>query len=336
MRKRSLLVLVMAVAFVAISASAYAWVNPDLLMNHDDVEKIAAKPDWVILDCRGKKDYEKEHIPGAISIGSCRETLRDGTERALKPAELEKILGNAGISNDKHVVVYGDAKNIVHASVGFWILEYIGHDKVHFLDGGLTEWKAEGKPVTAEPKTLPPATFKAKVVPSRNATTEEILKIAKGETKGVQIIDSRTEKEYAGKDIRALRGGRIPNTTINVSHELTYDKRTGKILPEKFLEKFFGNLDKNKRTIGLCQTGSRSTLTYLQLRLMGFKDPANYDDSWIIYGSSIYPPYPIDNEQWINLEGLQKELPALKKEVEKYYDGSCNSGQHGLWNNCNS
>jgi thiosulfate/3-mercaptopyruvate sulfurtransferase len=318
MKGKTLLAMVMMVAFVAVSTYAYGWANPDLLMNPDDVEKVAAKPDWVILDCRGKEAYEKGHIPGAVVL-DCRKDLRDGTERVLKPAALEKILGNAGISNDKHVVVYGDAKQIVHASVGFWILEYIGHDKTHFFDGGLTEWKAAGKPVTTEPRTLPPATFKAHVVPSRYAPTEEILKIAKGETKSVQVIDARTEKEYNGKESRSLRGGHIPNTNINVSHELTYDKRTGKLLPEKFLEKFYGNLDKSKRTIGLCQTGSRSTLTYLQLRLMGFKDPANYDDSWIVYGNSIYPPYPVENEQWINLEGLVKmsaDIKKLKKEIE--------------------
>lgn len=319
------LVLVMVAVFMAVSANAYGWANSELLMNPDDVEKIAAKPDWVILDCRGKDAYGKEHIPEAIVL-DCRKDLRDGTERALKPTQLEKILGNAGISNDKHVVVYGDAKDIVHASVGFWIFEYLGHDNVHFLDGGLTAWKDAGKSVTAEPKTLSPATFKANPVPSRHASTEEILKIAKGETKGIQVIDARTEKEYAGKESRSLRGGRIPNTTINVSHELTYDKRTGKLLPDKFLGKFYGNLDKSKRTVGLCQTGSRSTLTYLQLRLMGFKDPANYDDSWIVYGNSVYPPYPVENEQWINLEGvvkmaadikkLQKELEDLKKELK--------------------
>ena len=317
--KGKTLVLMMIAVFMAISVNAYGWANPDLLMNPDDVEKIATKPDWVILDCRGKEAYGKEHIPGAIVL-DCRKDLRDGTERISKPAQLEKILGNAGISNDKHVVVYGDAKQIVHASVGFWILEYMGHDKAHFLDGGLTEWKAAGKPVTAEPKTLPPATFKANVVSSRYAPTEEMLKIAKGETKGIQVIDARTEKEYAGKESRSLRGGRIPNTTINASHDITYDKRTGKILPEKFLAgKFYGNLDKSKRTIGLCQTGSRSTLTYLQLRLLGFKDPANYDDSWIVYGSSVYPPYPVENEQWINMEGLVKmsaDIKKLKKEIE--------------------
>lgn len=325
MKKQSLIISFVVCLVILLYGYALAWVNPDLLMTPDDVEKVIGKTDWIILDCRDKKDYETEHVPGAIFLGSsCREALRDGTERVLKPEQLEKILGSAGISNDKHVVVYGDAKKIVHAAVGFWILEYLGHDKVHFLDGGMTGWKAAGKPVTKESVQPQPATFKAHVVPSRYASTEEILRIAKGDIKDIQLIDSRTEKEHKGKESRSLRGGFIPNTTINVSHELTYDKRTGKILPEKFLNKFFGSLDKNKRTIGYCQTGSRSTLIYLQLRLMGFKDVANYDDSWIVYGNSIYPPYPVANEQWINLEGIVKmeaDINKLKKEIEELKKG---------------
>ena len=42
----------------------------------------------------------------------------------------------------------------------------------------------------------------------------------------------------------------------------------------KTLQEKFASLDKTKRTIGYCQTGTRSTLTYLELRLLGFTDPA--------------------------------------------------------------
>ena len=139
---------------------------------------------------------------------------------------------------------------------------------------------------TAETK-LQKATFKAnpKTMKKRIATTEEVLKIAKGEIKEAQLIDSRTPGEYAGTDVRAKRGGRIPSCLLNISHTETFDKKTGMIKSMDELEKLFGKLDKNKRTIPYCQTGTRSTLTYLQFRLMGFKDVANYDDSWIIWGN---------------------------------------------------
>lgn len=320
MMKRSFFFLTI---FLLISASAFGaeYANPQLLVSPADVEKKAGA--WTIIDCRDEKAYAAGHIPGAISLGgACGKVLRDATLRVRKTGELEKMLGSAGVSMDKPVVVYADAKLITSASVAFWVFEYLGQDKVYFLNGGIEGWVESGKPLEKNEAKLPPAAFKAKVVKNRIATTDEMVKIARGEIKGVNVIDSRTEKEYGGTDIRALRGGHIPNTTANVSHLKTYDVQTGRIHTMDELEKLFGKLDKNIRTIPYCQTGTRSTLTYLELRLMGFRDPANYDDSWIIYGSNV--DCPANNENWYDfvkvndtvkaVEELKKELEALKKQ----------------------
>ena len=98
-----------------------------------------------------------------------------------------------------------------------------------------------------------------------------MLKIAKGEAKNSQLMDSRTPGEYAGTDIRAKRGGRIPHCDLNVSHVETFDKKTGMIKSADELEKLFGKLDKNKRVIPYCQTGTRSTLTYLHIEVDGIQ-----------------------------------------------------------------
>ncbi|MEW5805004.1 MAG: rhodanese-like domain-containing protein, partial [bacterium] len=199
----------------------------------------------------------------------------------------EEILSNAGISNNKTLVIYGDKKRVTHATVGYWVIDWLGAKDVRFLNGGIEAWEAEGKKLETTETKLPKAKFKAnsKTMKKRIATTEELLKIAKGEAKNVQLVDSRTPGEYAGTDVRAKRGGHIPNCLLNVSHTETYDKATGKMKSMDELEKLYGKLDKNKRVIPMCQTGTRSTLTYLELKLMGFKDPANYDDSWIIWGN---------------------------------------------------
>ncbi|MBI4823712.1 MAG: sulfurtransferase [Nitrospirae bacterium] len=315
---RSLALVFVLVAFLlapmGVAQSAQR-ANPDLLVTPEIVEKNITKPGWVVVDCRDEKAYTAGHIGGAISLGGpCEKVLRDPTARVKKTADIEKLLGSAGISEDKHVVVYSDAKGITSASVAFWILEYLGHKNVHFMNGGIESWQAEGKPLDTVETKLPAATYRAKVVKNRIATSSEMVKIARGQLKNVNVIDSRTEKENKGADIRALRGGYIPNTTINVSHTETYDKKTGKILPMDELERLFGKLNKNKRTIGYCQTGTRSTLTYLELRLMGFKDPANYDDSWIVYGSNVN--YPVANENWYDFVKVNKALKAIE-ELEK-------------------
>lgn len=331
MRKRVLLIVAVCLSLlVSAGIAAAQWANPALLMSVDEVEKNIAKPDWVVVDCRKLEEYAKGHIPGSISLGkNCKDALRDATSRVFTSAsKYDSLLGKAGIGNNTHVVLYGEikSKSLDDASVGFWIFEYLGHtDKVHVLNGGLEAWTKAGKKLDTQPVIKPATTFKSKIVKSRIATTEEILKIARGQVKGVQLVDSRTKKEYEGEDIRSIRGGRIPNCTLNVSHNDTYDavkdpatgkdKSLGTLSYEK-VAKAYEKLDKNKRTIAYCQTGSRSTLTYLELRMLGFKDPANYDDSWIIYGAN--EKFPAEEEQRIDfsrIKSLEDKVKALEGKL---------------------
>lgn len=320
LRRLSLIFSIVIVTLIAgVSAYCADYANPGLLADVDMVAGGLGKPDFVVIDCRDEKSFAAGHIPGAISLGgACGKVLRDATFRARKTSDLEKLLGEAGVSMDKHVVVYADAKLITSASVAFWVLEYLGHRHVHLLNGGIEAWELAGKGLEKEVKKLPPAVFKADVIKNRLATTVEVVKLAKDKAGDVNIIDSRTENEHKGSDIRALRGGYIPNTTINVSHVKTYDVQTGMIHKMDELETLLGKLDKGKRTIAYCQTGTRSTLLYLDLRLMGFSDPANYDDSWIVYGSNV--EYPVANENWydfVRVNDMIKAIDELKREIEQ-------------------
>lgn len=322
------MLVILASALYSMSAfGAAQWANPELLVSADDVKKNIDKPNWVVVDCRDLKDYAKGHIPGAISLGKrCKKALRDSTARVHRDvSKYEKLLGKVGIGNDTHVVFYYDGMGtLTDATVGFWILEYLGHDgKAHVLNGGLEAWRNAGNRLDKAPVKKAAKTFKANVVASRYASTDEIVKVAKGEAK-TQLIDSRTKKEHDGKDIRAIRGGHIPNTTINVSHIDTLakakDKKSGKMMATAYLDaaaasEAFASLDKNKRAAGYCQTGTRSTMTYLQMRLLGFKDPANWDDSWRVYGS--ITDLPVEGEQWFNFASLNKKIKKLEKKVAK-------------------
>lgn len=307
------------------SAFGSKWANPDLLVDAATLKKNIGNADWVVVDCRDLKDYLKGHIPGAISLGKrCKKALRDSTARVYRDtAKYEKLLSKVGIGNDKHVVFYyGDMKTLTDATVGFWIMEYLGHDKVHVLNGGLDAWRKAGNRLDNKPVKKAAATFKANLIAARYGNTDEILEIAQGHSKNVQLIDSRTAKEHKGSDIRAIRGGFVPNTTINKSHIETLAKqknpKTGKLESVAYfdpaeVDKAFGGLDKNKRTLAYCQTGTRSTMTYLQMRLAGFKDPANWDESWRVYGSQL--GYPVGGEQWYNFASLNKKLKKLEKKV---------------------
>lgn len=327
MIKINLLLTVLLSCFYSVMASGAAkFSNPDLLVSAATVKANINRPDWVVVDCRDLKDYAKGHIPGAISLGkSCKKALRDATSRAWRnTSKYEKLLGKAGIGNNHHVVFYyGDMKTINDATVGFWIMEYLGHSRTHVLNGGLDAWRKSGNRLDNKPVMKPATKYTVKLNPSAYASTGEILQIATGKS-NAQLIDSRTRKEHVGKDIRAIRGGHVPNTSVNISHKTTLsqakNKKTGKMEAVSYFDaatvsKAFASLDKNKRTIGYCQTGTRSTMTYFELRLLGFKDPANWDESWRVYGSQL--EFPVANEQWYNFAGVNKKIKKLEEKVSK-------------------
>ncbi|HEX20587.1 MAG TPA: sulfurtransferase [Acidiferrobacteraceae bacterium] len=308
-------------------ATAARWVNPGLLVTPEVVKKNINKANWVVVDCRSLKDYAKGHIPGAISLGKrCKKALRDATARVYRNTKkYEKLFGKVGIGNNTHVVFYhGNIKTLTDATVGFWIMEYLGHNKVHVLNGGLEAWRKAGNRLDNKLVKKNPAKFRVRKISRKYASTSEILGIARGRTKNTQLIDSRTKKEFQGKNMKALRGGHVPNVTMNMSHVNTLlkkkDRKTGKMKATGYLDpaaalKAFGKLNRNKRTVAYCQTGTRSTMTYLQLRLLGFKNPANWDESWRVYGSQLR--YPVASEQWYNFGKVNKRLKKLEKKIKK-------------------
>lgn len=331
--KRNILLLALAAVFL-MSAAAPAlsaqWANPELLFDAKQVKDKLDKDDWVIVDCQELDQYAKGHIPGAISLGKrCKKALRDKTSRLFNDhTKYEKFLGKVGIGNDTHVILYGEhlvSDTVRDSAIALWILEVLGHDKVHILNGGIDAWKNAGFSLTQKPAKRPSKTFKVNYQASRYATTDEILDIANGKAQGIQLIDSRSSDEHKGKDIRALRGGYVPNTTVNVPLKSTWDKSkdpatgderdNGFLSPDRIGE-IFSSLDKSKRTIAYCQTGSRSGMTYLQLRLLGFKDVANWDESWRVYATH-FDNYPIVNEQWFNFDRMRKLEKKVKKLEEK-------------------
>lgn len=310
--------------------SAARWTNPQLLVTSQQVRENIDEPELVVVDCRSLEGYMEGHIPGAISLGDrCDKLLRDSTSRAFSdPGKYEKIFGEAGIGNDNHVVFYhGNITTLTSATIAFWVMEYMGHDKVHLLNGGLEAWEAAGYKLEKEPTTKKEKKFQARVVHSKIATTDEILTIANGSNKNVQLVDSRSREEFEGRAIKSVRGGHVPNVTMNVPHiDTVVHKKvgegkmipTGYLAPDVVAEKFV-SLDKEKRAIAHCHTGARSTLTYLEFRLLGFKNPANWDESWMVYGS--HPDgFSVADEQYFNFASIgeiEKKMTELKAALKK-------------------
>jgi hypothetical protein len=53
---------------------------------------------------------------------------------------------------------------------------------------------------------------------------------------------------------------------------------------------------------------------------LGFKDPANWDDSWRVYASDLYANRPVEapnGEQWYNFDKVNKDLKKLTEKIKE-------------------
>jgi thiosulfate/3-mercaptopyruvate sulfurtransferase len=280
----------------------------------------------IVWDVRNVDDYNKGHIPGAVSIGDIGKVLRkDATEDYIPLAEMEKLLGAAGIDPAKAIVVYGDKGN-PYVYFGLVTIEYLNGKRAHVYHGGLDDWKAAGNPVATEPTKLEPVALKLSVNPNVTVSTKEVIAAAK--RKGVQIVDVRTAGEYSGDDIRAIRGGHIP-MAVNISYEQNWaDPDTPAKLAKKQvknkdgmalksadkLKQLYAKLDPAKETIVYCHSGVRAAETATVLKDMGFKKVKVYDSSWLGYGNTL--DAPADNVQFFNVGALNGKLAAMQKQID--------------------
>ncbi|MEK6550599.1 MAG: rhodanese-like domain-containing protein [Pseudomonadota bacterium] len=302
-----------------------------VIVDTDYVLKNKDKPGVVLVDARGAADYKKGLIPGAVVLGDKpgQVVLRDVDARVLPVKKLEKILGEAGITRENEIIVYGN-RGDTGPDVVFWILEYLGAGKAKVYHGGFDDWTKAKHPLTNEPRKLPAAQFTARVRMDVIATTDYVRQNL--QNKEVQFVDSRTAKEYAGDDIRALRGGYIAAANhVNIPYESAWkDPEAAKKLAEKTvkdregmalkdaagIKALYQKLDPKKEVVAYCQTGTRSTQTYAVLREMGYQKVRNYDDSWIVWGSDRnLPARNVSYFDFVKVNQAMKRLEALEKRI---------------------
>ena len=115
-----------------------------LLVSTDWLAERLQDPDVVIV-WTGQGNRAEPLIAGARPIThDSLMTMGAGGHDLAATDNLVAALEAAGVSNNSHVVVYGEP---LAAGWLFFALEYLGHDRVSMLDGGITKWRAEGRPV---------------------------------------------------------------------------------------------------------------------------------------------------------------------------------------------
>lgn len=243
----------------------------------------SANPHLLAVDARSPRRYAAGHIPAAVNLPLSLLVQLEGTAQALVPAEVFAArAGAAGIDAETDVVVYGE-RGGMDAAYLYWALEYYGHSRLLFLDGGLEAWLRAGGELSGEPAVPRPRTFVPRVRPELRADADGILKRL-GDP-AFQLVDTRSVEEFSGRGAVVLRGGHIPGA-IRVDWDDDLDENLT-FRPAGELAERLGRagVDPGKETVLYCLGGPRAAHVYLALKLAGGKRLSLYDRSFAEWGN---------------------------------------------------
>ncbi|XP_075040203.1 thiosulfate sulfurtransferase-like [Mixophyes fleayi] len=232
----------------------------------------------------GRKEYEEKHIPGALyfDIDECKD--QSSPYEVMLPSEsnFAKYVGNLGINNESHVVVYdADHVGIYYAARVWWMFRVFGHKKVSVLDGGFRNWVKQGLPVTSEVVKPQPETFQAVLNPSMVKNFEDIEKNLK--TKTFQLVDSRPEGRFEGTEPETggvINPGHIPGS-LNLPFTSFLTEEGFEKSPDEIQHLFkVKGIDLSKPLTITCRRGVTACQLALASFILGKEDTAIYDGSW--------------------------------------------------------
>lgn len=263
------------------------------IISPQELHEKLGRQTWVIIDCRyslghpdaGEEAYKKSHIPGASYAHLDRDlsgkVVPGKTGRHPLPSivKMTQRFSSWGISDGIQVVLYDDRSGAIGARL-WWMLRYLGHDRVAVLDGGWRAWEAEGYPLETPIVGAGPRVFKPRVRESWVVDADHVQRRLGAEN--FLLVDSRMPERYRGEDepIDPV-AGHIPGAT-SFPHTDLVDSEGMWLTPDELEERFqtlVGN-DVADEMVFYCGSGVTACRNLLAHHHAGFGDAKLYPGSW--------------------------------------------------------
>ncbi len=278
-----------AAAPAAPSAPKDRYAKPEMLAETGWLADHLKDADIRIIDMRTAEKYNASHIPGAVRFDTGK--LKDADEKlyVVKPETFAKDMTDLGVGPTTKVIAYDDNGGLGPARL-WWVLDYYGHTNTQILNGGWNKWAKESRPTSNEPATVSGGGFKATINPGVICALDVVEK-ATTDTNYV-IVDARSEGEYTGTDVRAARGGHVPNA-VNIDWQKNVTNDDVKVWKSAAdLNQMYeaAGVTRDKNVITYCQTAVRAAHTLFTLRMLGYNQVQNYDGSWAEWGNNPNTP----------------------------------------------
>ena len=232
----------------------------------------------------GKDDYDKAHIPGAAFI-DLQQDLSDTTSpyrfTCLQANELADKFGALGIGDNTTAVLYSQTTPQWATRI-WWLLRTVGFDRACVLDGGLTRWQTDGRAVSSETTTHPPASLTTQ--PRNGLLVDKETVLSAIDDDSTCTINALRAVQHAGLDNGAFghygRPGRIPRS-VNVPTNELVDPATMEFLPSEEIRSRLHAVGANEadHVITYCGGGIAASTTAMFLVLFGHSHVSLYDAS---------------------------------------------------------
>lgn len=248
-------------------------------------------PHWIVFDCRhdlvdtemGRRAYAQSHIPGARFAHldqdlSGPKTGTNGRHPLPDPAAFCARLAVLGLSNDQQVVAY-DASGGYYAARLWWLLRWVGHERVAVLDGGWDAWLKDGQQVTAASPAVTRGTFRGQ--PRETALGASYIETCLGQSQ-IRLIDARSPERFRGEnETLDPLGGHIPGALNRFfKYNLNPD---GCFKPPAELKREFSELLGTlpaAQVVHQCGSGVTACHNLLAMEIAGLAGSKLYSGSW--------------------------------------------------------
>lgn len=290
-------------SLAAAPASSPAPVLPPLIDAATLHGLLAASPgeDVLLLDCRfnladpsaGEAAWRQAHIPGALYAHLDRDLSGPKTGQGTPqftgrhplptPEALARTLGGWGVRPDTRVVAYDDAGGMF-AARAWWLLRWLGHDRVQVLDGGWPAWQAMASDVPLAPRTA--CTFTPQVRSDWLVSAGEVLAALPALTQArprLHLLDARAPDRFRGEnETLDPVGGHIPG-----AHNRFFQRNLseGRFKPAEVLREEFTALLAEAGAhpdalVHQCGSGVTACHNLLAMAHAGFAPTRLYAGSW--------------------------------------------------------
>ncbi len=265
----------------------------ETLIDASELRKHLEDERWRVVDCRfdlmhpqtGREAYLHGHIPGAVyadlNVDLAGSVHTDSGRHPLPDVhDLAATWGRLGIHSDTQVIVHDDNSGAM-AARAWWLLRWLGHDRVALLDGGLRRWQALALPMETGAVTVPEEQFAPAPQNERVITTEE-LEAACGSATAPRLFDARDAARFRGdREPIDPVAGHIPGAknmpfTASLNEDGTW-KRPAAL---RHLWSSALGEDPNLPWGVMCGSGVTACHLALSAVIAGYEEPRLYVGSW--------------------------------------------------------